>query len=67
MQIREIHIDGFGVFRDRHIRNLASGANILYGPNEFGKSTLLNFVRRMLFGFKTPANASEYPALAGGS
>ena len=67
MQIREIHIDGFGIFHDRHIRNIPSGASVLYGPNEFGKTTLLNFIRRILFGFRTPASSAQYPALTGGS
>jgi uncharacterized protein YhaN len=64
MQLREIHIDGFGVLRDKHITGISSGANVLYGPNEFGKSTLLEFVRRMLFGFR---GANPYPALSGGT
>ena len=67
MQIREIHIDGFGIFHDRHIRNIPTGASVLYGPNEFGKTTLLNFIRRILFGFRTSASTAQYPALAGGS
>ena len=66
MQFNEIHIDGFGIFNDRHITGLSSVVNVVYGPNEFGKSTLLAFIRQMLFGFPSPASAKAYPALSGG-
>jgi len=64
MQLREIHIDGFGIICDKHVTGISSGTNVLYGPNEFGKSTLLEFLRRMLFGFR---GANPYPALSGGA
>lgn len=53
MQLREIHIDGFGIFANKRIKGLAPGINIIYGKNEFGKTTLLEFIRRILFGFPT--------------
>lgn len=64
MQLREIHIDGFGIICNAHVTGISSGTNVLYGPNEFGKSTLLEFVRRMLFGFR---GTNPYPALSGGA
>lgn len=67
MQLREIHIDGFGICCDRHVTDLSSGLNLLYGPNEFGKSTLLAFIRRILFGFRVSSNANPYPAISGGA
>ncbi|MCJ7653865.1 MAG: AAA family ATPase [Dehalococcoidia bacterium] len=51
MQLRGIHIDSFGVLSDRHVTELSSGINVIHGPNEFGKTTLLDFIRRILFGF----------------
>ena len=51
MEIREIQIDGFGVFSANKLKDVSSGLNIIYGPNEFGKTTLLEFIRSMLFGF----------------
>ncbi|MCH8070051.1 MAG: AAA family ATPase, partial [Candidatus Marinimicrobia bacterium] len=51
MQIREIHIDGFGIFSNTHITGMIQGINVIYGPNEFGKTTLLEFIRRILFVF----------------
>ena len=58
MRIREIHVDGFGQFADKPFGPLERPVTVFYGPNEAGKSTLLEFVRRVLFGF---------PAGAGGS
>lgn len=67
MQLLEIHIDGFGVFCDKHVTGLSSGTNVLYGLNEFGKSTLLAFIKRILFGFRASSNANPYPAVSGGA
>ncbi len=49
MKIDRLHIDGFGVFHDKNIDGFTKGINILYGPNETGKSTLLDFIRFTLF------------------
>jgi len=51
MQIRDIHIEGFGHFRDRKVGGFRPGLNVIHGPNETGKTTLLELVRRVLFGF----------------
>ena len=67
MRIREIHIDGFGRFADSQFGPLERPVTVFYGPNEAGKSTLLEFVRRMLFGFpRRSGRVNSYPALAGG-
>ncbi len=68
MQLREIHIDGFGIFANKRITGLAPGINIIYGKNEFGKTTLLEFIRRILFGFPTKRdNTNLYTSVQGGS
>jgi uncharacterized protein YhaN len=68
MQIREIHIDGFGIFANKRITGLAPGINIIYGKNEFGKTTLLEFIRRILFGFPTKKEKTNlYLPAKGGS
>ena len=68
MQLREIHIDGFGIFANKRITGLAPGINIIYGKNEFGKTTLLEFIRRILFGFPTKKDKTNlYTPLQGGS
>lgn len=68
MYIREVHIDGFGIFRDKQITDLGRGLTIFYGPNEIGKSTVLEFVRRLFFGFPRASSSSNpYPPLNGGA
>ena len=66
MKISELHIDGFGHFSDASIGPFDSPVVILYGPNEAGKSTLLEFMRTVLFGFPRQNRDQHYPALAGG-
>ncbi len=68
MQLREIHIDGFGIFANKRITGLTPGINIIYGKNEFGKTTLLEFIRRILFGFPTKKDKTNlYAPVHGGS
>ena len=51
MRMTSLHIDDFGRFADRSFGPLERPVTVFYGPNEAGKSTLLEFVRRVLFGF----------------
>ncbi|MBT5376018.1 MAG: AAA family ATPase [Nitrospinaceae bacterium] len=68
MQIRELHIDGFGIFANKRITGLTPGINIIYGKNEFGKTTMLEFIRRILFGFPTKKDKTNlYLPVHGGS
>ncbi|QPJ61859.1 MAG: AAA family ATPase [Candidatus Nitronauta litoralis] len=62
MQLREIHIDSFGATRELKLTGLAPGINVLYGPNEYGKSTVMEFVRRVLFGYKVSTKHNAYQA-----
>ena len=67
MRITGLHIDGFGRFADRNFGPLERPVTVFYGPNEAGKSTLLEFIRRILFGFPNRRGGiNEYPPLAGG-
>lgn len=49
MRLRLIHIDGFGKFNDFDL-NLVDGLNIIFGENESGKSTLMNFILMTFYG-----------------
>lgn len=51
MRIRGWRIDGFGIFHDAVVDDLPPGLTVVAGPNEAGKSTLLAFIRGVLFGF----------------
>ena len=66
MKIKEIYIEGFGHFHDYAIRDLSPGLTIIKGPNEAGKSTLLAFIRRMLFGKPPGRSFNPYEPLRGG-
>lgn len=66
MRIQSLHLDGFGRFIDTEIADLSSGLTVLLGPNEAGKSTLLAFVRAVLFGFPDArSKENPYPPPAG--
>lgn len=66
MKIRDLYIDGFGHFHDRHIGPFRSPIVVLHGPNEAGKTTLLAFIRTILFGFPARNRDKHFPPLAGG-
>ncbi len=51
MRITGLRVDGFGVFRNLEIGGLSEGLNVFYGPNEAGKTTLMQFVRSVFYGF----------------
>ncbi|MGI6703738.1 MAG: ATP-binding protein [Clostridia bacterium] len=53
MIIKELNIKAFGRFSDRTFK-LGDGLNIIYGPNETGKSTLHQFIEAMFYGFVKP-------------
>ncbi|PIC63112.1 hypothetical protein CSV79_13565 [Sporosarcina sp. P13] len=50
MKIRKIVLYGFGQHEDVEI-NVQAGMNILYGPNEAGKTTIQQAILHILFGF----------------
>jgi uncharacterized protein YhaN len=67
MKIKDIQIDGFGVWTGLSVDSLPEGMTLFYGPNEAGKTTLMQFVRAMLYGF-TPDRREKYlPPVYGGT
>lgn len=53
------HVEGFGILRDLRVEGLGAGLTVVLGPNEAGKSTLLDFVRFALFGRERGAPVRE--------
>lgn len=51
MFIKKISISNFGKISDLNL-SFTKGLNIIYAPNESGKSTLLSFVKYMFYGTK---------------
>ena len=67
MKIESLHIDGFGVWNDKTWAPLAPGLNVFHGANETGKSTLMAFIRSILFGLDRRGQARRYEPLNGGT
>ncbi|QDT67531.1 hypothetical protein MalM25_04310 [Planctomycetes bacterium MalM25] len=67
MKLHEIYVDGFGVWNDLRLRELSSGVTVLYGPNEAGKTTLMHFLRAMLYGVTQERRERYLPPREGGS
>src|SRR3954469_12928375 len=66
MRIKSIDIDGFGVWHALALEELSDQATVIYGPNEAGKTTLMQFVRAVLYGL-TPERRKRYlPPVHGG-
>ncbi len=66
MRVERLDIGGFGRFADVGWE-LEPGLTVMLGENEAGKTTLLNALRAILFGFESSRDGRAwYPALAGG-
>ena len=51
MKIHSLRIDAFGKLRD-FTADFEDGMNCIRKDNEFGKSTILAFIRAMFYGFQ---------------
>jgi uncharacterized protein YhaN len=65
VKITALEIDGYGVWSGLRIQRLGDGLSVVYGPNEAGKTTLLQFIRSVLYGF-SPERRRYFPPLHGG-
>jgi uncharacterized protein YhaN len=66
MKITDIEIDGFGVWHNLKLTNLSRRVTAFYGANEAGKTTVMQFVRSVLYGV-TPGRRKRYlPPIDGG-
>lgn len=63
MRLKILDIENFGVYRDKRIEFPSNGLQVVYGSNEAGKTTLLQLIRDLLFGFP---HVSEYATMADG-
>ena len=59
MKIISLHIEDFGCFSDRTF-DFSGGVNLVAGENESGKSTLISFIKFILYGM--PKKSSETAA-----
>ena len=58
MKINKIKINSYGKIKNKEI-NLENHLNIIYGKNESGKSTIVNFINNILFGISRNKNGKE--------
>ena len=67
MKIRQLHINRFGHFSECDLVFPGEGLQVIYGPNEAGKTTLLEFLRGLLFDFpaRTPYDFGGQGEMAG--
>jgi len=65
VKLRAIYVEGFGVWHKLRLEGFQDGLNLIYGPNEAGKTTLLEFVRAILYGFTLSGEGYLPPLRAG--
>ena len=58
MKITDIAIQRFGIWQNLELPLTGPGLSVFYGPNEAGKTTLMQFLRGVLYGFKPGAAAT---------
>ncbi len=58
MKINKIKINAYGKLKEKEIE-LGEKINIIYGKNEAGKSTLLNFITNSFYGISKNKNGKE--------
>ena len=56
MRIKKIFINGFGAYHHKTL-DLNQSITVFKGSNETGKTTLMQFVRTVFFGFKKPSKS----------
>lgn len=66
MRISALHVDGFGVWHDLRLANLSPEITVFFGPNEAGKTTLMQFIRTMLYGVSEERRKRYLPPREGG-
>lgn len=66
MKIKDVQIDGFGVWSGLHVDSMPEVMTVFYGPNEAGKTTLMQFLRTMFYGFTADRRNRYMPPIHGG-
>lgn len=59
MKIDSIYISAFGKFENKTF-DFTDGLNLIYGENEDGKTTIMNFIRMMFYGSNVKSNEPIY-------
>lgn len=59
MKIKKVQINGFGNIENK-VLDFSDGINLIYGENEAGKSTLVNFIKSVFYGVNKNKAGNEY-------
>ena len=59
MKINKLKINGYGKIKNKEI-NLGKNINLIYGKNESGKSTILNFITDSFYGISKNKKGKEH-------
>ena len=65
MRIERMELQSYGSFSQRVIEFSDDAMTIILGPNEAGKSTILSFIRAMLYGWNKRTGTDRYEPLSG--
>lgn len=60
MKLKQIDIQHFGQFSAQKFDLDAGASSLFYGENEAGKSTIVAFIKQVLFGFHLKSQASAF-------
>lgn len=52
MKITDLEMEEYGIYRNASLKPEENQLTVIMGENESGKTTLLNFIRDMIFGFR---------------
>lgn len=66
MRITDISVDGFGVWNDLDLTQLSPSVTVLHGLNEAGKTTLMQFLRSIMYGVSPERRSVYLPPVNGG-
>lgn len=66
MRITDLSVDGFGVWHDLELRRFSPEVTVFHGLNEAGKTTLMQFLRSVLYGVSAERRECYLPPVNGG-
>ena len=66
MKITDLQVDGFGVWKGLTVESISDEITVFCGYNEAGKTTMMQFIRSMMFGFSPDRLGKYTPPVYGG-
>lgn len=66
MKFTDLEISDFGIWSGLELRDLSPQLTVLWGPNEAGKTTILEAIRGVLYGYSAERRGRYLPPVHGG-